>query len=394
MDNIMSGLPKGFYEHGGKRANKLYMAINDFMSIGTLYGFEKALLSEVGYQNTYLTFGNAAKDRSYCFDDLAGRKLMLASDSLASSIRFFLSLKSTTTPYRMMAVTPVYRYRKKTYRRWHHLIYSMFDETDSLNAISTLFSVANSFLREYYPTIRYQVFFFNIFEDACAFLNMSREEVFNSLYNRYQEKDLTVHNEADRFIEIIEKMGKGETDCVKTFDDIVDKYPELQDAIDNCKGFIEFLDESHIDYTVIWDSYHAIEYSSGICFLAYDERGQHVIADGGGYSYIVNKLNPTIQSCYSFACSLENLPSIEKGSVMPEIYLFGMGCSNTFFQKCASMLRGNGYIVKDRIVKGKLKNELRKIPKDAEAIVLGTDEEMANSFFYKNVRYSLFNDFD
>jgi histidyl-tRNA synthetase len=159
-------LPRGFYDHTGKIAEKMRMVVDDFYRCGKLYGFEWMDLSLVGYQETFLAFGSAAHNRGYRFTDRGGRKLMLCADSLATSLRVYRKKldESGVNVMRLMGRVQVFRHRKRKYRNWSHLVLSAFNEDNALIISLVLINFANDFLTHYYSHIKYTLYFYGIYE--------------------------------------------------------------------------------------------------------------------------------------------------------------------------------------------------------------------------------------
>ena len=202
MENKMAGLPKGFYDVTDIEAKKELKILKSFIENGYLYGYNIAYPSEVGLQSNYLLFGSAALGRSYTFEDMGKNSLMLSSDSLASCIRAYLSINEQYKQYRMMAKVPVYRYRHKKYRRWNHLIYTIFQEDDEVMATVSLLLAGNSFLTMYYKKLQFSISFYGLFEEACDFLNCTHEDMYNSLFTFCSSKDY----EPNRIYEYIKSI--------------------------------------------------------------------------------------------------------------------------------------------------------------------------------------------
>lgn len=373
--NIMTGLPKGFYEVVGEDAASQSYITDAFFDNGYSYGFQLAFPCEVGFQNTYLSFGTAARDRCYCFEDMGDNQLILSPDSLATCIRLYNDSPQGGENARIMAVTPVYRYQRKKYRRFHHLIYSMFQEADDLNASLTLLLCANSFLQRFYGKLSYQIKLYGIFEAASEFLGFTHEEMFDDVYKRYSGKPAN-NPIISNFLQCIEDIGKRCEDWEKAFENISECYPYLDDTLKKYDEFLQILAKQKISFYVNWSEYSAVEYSSGICFLIKDVLGIHTLADGGCYNYVVNKSNPSIQSCYSFACSLEDFPIIKK-LAPPIIYMIRLDCSVGFFIAASEELRNRGFCVYDIVVEKSVKKTLKELPPRATKIVIGKKEENA-----------------
>lgn len=373
MENRMAGLPKGFYDVVGDNAEQQYHILEEFYNTGLTYGFENAFPSEVGLESTYMSFGTAARGRGYSFEDMGNNKLMLSSDSLASCIRAYLSMKNMTQVYRMMSKIPVFRCRHKKYRRWNHLIYSIFQEPDDVVAVLSLLGAADQFLGKYYSNLTYAISLYGLFEEYCTQTGCTHEQMYEALHIWYDENQ-DDKNEIFDFIKHIENLGKEQNNWRESLNSIAYAYPELRQIIDRYTEFFVALEHTEINFYIDWERYHAIEYSSGICFLVKDTNGS-TIADGGSYNYLVHKLNPGIEYCYSFACSLESIPSNSSFEKKETLYLIKMDCSIEFFLDVCLKLRKDGYNVHELSVTNKLKKILKKLPDNSLYVCVGTAEE-------------------
>lgn len=373
MKNRMAGIPKGFYDVVGNNANQQFDIIEDFYKIGRTYGYELAYPSEVGLEDTYLSFGTAAHGRAYAFEDMGHTRLMLSSDSLASCIRAYLSMENQAQVYRMMAKVPVFRCRHKKYRRWNHLIYTIFQEANDVIATLSLLSVANDFLKKYYLNLTYAISLYGLFENYCAKLNCTHEQMYEAMHTYYDEKQVR-ENVIFDFIKNIEQLGRSRKAWCESLDLIVSVYPELLQIVNRYREFFVALEHLNINFYIDWEHYHAIEYSSGICFLVKDDTGA-TIADGGAYDYLVHQLNPSIEYCYSFACSLETIPGCDFSKKHKILYLLKMDCSIGFFLDVCGQLRKKGYNVYELAVNQKMKKVLNKLPRNSIYVCVGKSEE-------------------
>lgn len=373
MKNRMAGLPKGFYDVAGDIAVQQFDIVGDFYKTGITYGYEIAYPSEVGLEDTYMSFGTAAHGRAYTFEDLGHNKLILSSDSLASCIRAYLSIENRAQMYRMMAKVPVFRCRHKKYRRWNHLIYTIFQEQDNVLATLSLLFVANDFLGKHYLNLTYAISLYGLFESYCAYLGCTHEQMYEAMHI-YYDNEQAQQNELFDFIKHIEELGRNQETWRDSLDLIASVYPELLKIIGQYREFFIALEHACISFYIDWEHYHAIEYSSGICFLVKDETGA-IIADGGSYDYLVHKLNPCIKHCYSFACSLEAIPINNFGKKHEILYLIKMDCSVGFFLDVCAKLREEGYSVHELAVTHKMKKLLKKLPENSAYVCVGKIEE-------------------
>lgn len=374
--NSMSGLPRGFYDVVGYAAEHQFHIIEDFYRTGKHCGFKPAFPSEVGLENTYTSFGTAAHGRGYAFEVSGKETLMLASDSLASCIRTYLSMNNTSQIYRMMVKTPVFRHRHKKYRRWNHLIYSIFQEPDDVMAVLSLLEVANRFLEKHYGKLIFTISLYGLFECYCDQLKCTHEQMYDALHIRYDAKQIA-YDEIYIFINRVEKLGKGQNHWHESLVAIKHEYPELTNIVGRYSDFFVALEHKGVQFYIDWENYHAIEYSSGICFLVKDANGV-TIGDGGSYDYLVHSLNPKIEHCYSFACSLEAFPShVSLQNHDNMLYLIKMDCTMMFFLNACKQLREEGFHVHELSVTNRLKEILKKLPNNSGYICVGQDEENA-----------------
>lgn len=366
-------LPKGFFDYCGDEAECMLKAAECFLKNGRRYGFVPAALSEVGFRKDYEDFGTASNERSYTFCDMGGNDLMLASDSLASTIRMYRGAFDGCRNIRVMSVTPVFRCRKKKYRRWHHLIYTMINESDCLNAEISLFEMANTFLSNYYNNFRYSIYLYEIFDAMCEYYGNNHKEIYTLLYLKYQKGE-KICGDLAKQIEQIEQIGISSSNWMIALKKISDCFPWSKNAVDFCMEFLHFLDVKGINYKVEWDNYHAIEYSSGICFLVKDDKGRHTLADGGAYNYVVKKYN-NIRNCYSFACSLEAIRELVEIKENNNLYLVKLDCSYVFFHSAAEAIRKRGIPVFEVVSKGNLNKALKSVPVHSRCCLVGKEEE-------------------
>lgn len=382
-DNLMAGLPKGFYDAVGNLAKQQLTVLEDFYSTGMCYGFEPAFLSEVGLEDTFLSFGTAAHGRGYLFEDEGKERLMLSADSLASCIRAYLSNSNTSNIHRMMSKVPVFRHRHKKYRRWSHLIYSIFQEPDGVMAVLSLLEVANSFLKKYYDKLVFAISLYGLFEGYCEHLSCTHEQMYEALHSKY-DLGKCADNEIFAFIEQIECFGKNRSSWHQSLESIRNEFPKLSNIVDRYSAFFVGLEHMGIDFYIDWEHYHAIEYSSGICFLVKNTAGA-TIADGGSYDYLVHSLNKKIDYCYSFACSLEGIQqkaSIRKNTRV--LYLIKMDCTVSFFLDVCTYLRDNGYIIHELSTMNKLREILKRLPDHSKYICIGQKEESSRELIVDN----------
>ena len=374
-EDTMSGLPKGFFDTTGALAYKYYLAIEDFYKTGNEFGFQLSYPSEVGFQSTYLNFGTAALGRCYTFQDRGNNAIMLSSDSLATCIRQYLGSSDCGRINRVMAKTPVFRYKHKKYRRFNHLVYTIFQERDEITTTLALFKAAHCYLSHYYDNIEYDIYLYGIFEEATWILNRTHEQIYDVLYARNRNDESHADSVIDAFVSEVERIGLDSRSWQEAFQNLSAVFPKLSSILDRYAIFFTALDGKHIKYTVMWRNYHAIEYSSGICFIMKDEK--NTLADGGSYSYIVNKLNPSILTCYSFACSVESLPL--KDTLVDDspiiIYVIKLDCSYPFFLRTVDGLRGIGYNIHEIVSDEPLRKTLRVLPKRSKVVVVGMEEE-------------------
>ena len=375
VENTMGGLPKGFFDTTGELASQYHLAIEDFYKTGNKFGFRLSYPSEVGFQSTYLNFGTAAKGRCYCFQDLGNNAIMLSSDSLATCIRQYLGSPECGKINRVMAKTPVFRYKHKKYRRFNHLVYTIFQEKDEISATLALFKAAHCYLSHYYDNLEYDIYLYGIFEEAVQILNRTHEQIFDVLFSKSRYGEGFGDSEIAAFIQEIETVGLNSKSWHEAFHNLSEMFPRLEPLLDRYSIFFDVLDEKKIKYHVMWRDYRAVEYSSGICFIVKDEKD--TLADGGSYTYIVNKLNPSILTCYSFACSVESLPIKDTQPINGPniIYVIKLDCSLPFFLRTADMLRDEGYNIHELVSSEPLRKTLRELPKQSKVVVVGMEEE-------------------
>ena len=375
VENKMGGLPKGFFDTTGELAFQYHLAIEDFYKTGNEFGFHLSYPSEVGFQSTYLKFGSAAKGRCYCFQDLGNNAIMLSSDSLATCIRQYLGSTECGKINRIMAKTPVFRYKHKKYRRFNHLVYTIFQERDEMSATLALFKAAHCYLSHYYDNLEYDIYLYGIFEEAMQILGRTHEQIFDVLFSRSRHEGGYGDTEIDTFIQKVETVGLKSKSWHEAFQELAAMFPGLGSLLNRYSIFFNVLDEKKIKYNVMWKDYRAVEYSSGICFIVKDEK--NTIADGGSYTYIVNKLNPSILTCYSFACSVESLPikdtHLTNGPNI--IYIVKLDCSFHFFLRAVDRLREQGYNIHELVSSEPLRKTLRELPQQSKVVIVGMEEE-------------------
>lgn len=373
-------LPKGFFDYIGNDGKKQYNVLKHFFKTGSIYDFEFASLSDVGCSDSYINFGSAALGRSYKFDINKDYSLMLASDSLASTVRAY-SANGSYSNKRMMSNTAIFRHRKKKFRRWHHMIYTMFNESDELNASITNILLTNQFLSRYYTTLIYNHSLYGIFDAAAEYFQISNKDMKDCMYNYYcgEYNQDYVYN----FISNIEKIGITSVNFTEAFSKINDKYPFEANTLKRYTEYFSIIEKEKIKYKIVWDSYHAIEYSSDICYLVKDGVSDKSIADGGSYKHFVNNYNPNIKNCYSTAFSLENIYNLETQGD-ETIYLIKLDCSYDYFLKCQKNLRNKGYKVHEIINnKRSLRAVLKTLPANSKFAVIGKKEEENQSLQIK-----------
>lgn len=374
-------LPKGFFDYIGDDGNKQYNVLKHFFETGLSYGFEFASLSDIGCSDSYMNFGSAAIGRSYKFDINKDYSLMLASDSLASTVRAY-SANGSYTNKRIMSNTAVFRHRKKKFRRWHHMIYTMFNENDELNASVTNILLTNQFLTQYYPKLIYNHSLYGLFDTAAEHFNISNVNMKKHIYNYYngEHKQDYIYD----FIADIEAIGLSSKDFTEAFSKINYKYPFESDTLKKYTKYFSIIEKEKINYEIIWDGYRAIEYSSGICYLVKNVLSDKTIADGGSYKNFINQYNPNIRNCYSAAFSLEDIFTQEK-NLNETIFLIKLDCTFDFFLKCQNKLRKMGYKIHEINKNNKsLKSILNSLPSNSNLIILGYLEETTKSFKLNN----------
>lgn len=370
-------LPFGFFEYLGKDAEKQRTVLEHFYSVGYNYNYQLAFPCEVGFQDTYLSFGNAATGRSYCFSDLHGNDLMLSADSLATSLRIYANSQEFPKNVRMMSDVPVFRYRKKKYRRWHHLIYNLFNESDEILASYSLITSSYLFLKQYVDKFRYQISFYGIFEELCKYFDISREAMYRELYFKY-EKNMATESAVGAIITDIERICTIKNNWRETFNILKGRYSCLEQLLGSYSVYLNLLEKAEIPFNISWTNYHAIEYSSGICFVVFVGDSDKIFADGGSYQYIVQSCYPQITSCYSFACSLEAVANyINNEEPRDVLYLLMMDCSIEFFCATCNKLRENGYFVHEMKVNKSVSKTLKSLPPYSKYLIIGRSEEIS-----------------
>jgi|GEM_PF-5223028 len=372
-------LPKGFYDYSGYRAENIRVIINDFFQCCKKFGFQYCENSLVGFENTFLEFGTAAIGRGYQFEDNKGRKLMLCADSLSSMLRICCKHVATSdNNLRIMGRVQIFRYRRKAYRNWSHLIATMVNESNSLIAYNDLFLVANNFLSKYYGNITFEIYVYSIFETLFETYDIDKKVAFQLMHNKLVKKEVLDNFELDRIIETVLKSATNSDGSLLVLDNLLKVYPLLQDVINELRDLLNLLSRQGISYAIVWDNFKAIEYSSGVCFIVKDENNQ-IIADGGAYNRIVSELDEKIINCYSFACSLENI--LDKynylilDSNINSIYLIKLDCSSQFFAQVCAFYRAREVNVFPICSDKKLSKVLSNLPKNSKYIVIGKKEE-------------------
>lgn len=381
-------LPNGFFDYVGEPAELMESVSQEFIQLGKLFGFQVANLCAVGFEENFTQFGTAAIDRTYSFHDPGGRKLMLCADSLAASLRAFRNIlhNNQTQSMRLMSRVSIFRNRRLKYRNWSHLVCNIFNEEIGLGPELLLTNFANDFLKKYYKDITFWIYDFELFEILFKEFHVSHEDGKHLLYLIYTKKDLGLakekfdNNLVDAIIDI-EKLGLSSEDYKHSFNLIVSKYPFLSERLEYLSLFLNFVQNSNIPFRFKWDAYRAIEYHSGLAFCVYDNESGVLIADGGGYHCMVNSLDSSIFSCYSFACSLESIvehvlskdPSIKAKSELCNTA--NLDASMNFFIETCEFLRKLGIPVKEYWSIVSLKKFLRKLDASESYCVVGSFEE-------------------
>lgn len=385
-------LPNGFYDYAGVEAEKRRIVTDDFREVGKLYGFDWADPSPVGYEETYLSFGSAAIDRGYQFEDPGGRKLMLCADSLATALRIHRKVTEANAgkTSRIMGEFPVFRNRRKKYRNWSHLSVSMFNETDNFQSNMVLVNFFNDFAKPYYPEMKYDIYFYDVFEQVFKKEGISKDQGWEALYN--VNKGNTKGDAEAVVMDIFNTCGQSDNWRFQ-FHYLEKKYPYLKELLNNHKKYLNILEKKGLDYSVKWEDGKAIEYSSGTCFLVYDKSSGKRIADGGSYEASANKMDKNIKNCFSLACSLhdftEKVDLNEKD--FNKHYFLKKDCSDDFFTDSCQYVRDVMRIpvIEIDASKKKLNEVLCGLPKEAKYSVIGRNEEDLGAIFVDGQKFSI-----
>lgn len=390
--NLMCGLPKGFHEYCGDKAQVHKNILDQFYANGKLFGYQLSYLSEVGFARTYMKFGSASRGRGYDFFDKGGNHLMLASDSLATCIRYYVGSTYVGKNLRMMSCVPVYRYRNKKFRRWNQLIYTCFQEADDINAFISLLVCADGFLKKFYKKLQYDISIYTIFEVASQYYNVSHEMMYDVLYRYYYKNNEEFEKEKEKecfeFVKNVEQIGNENPNYEQAFEKLEEKYFFLKESLAECRGIFHYLNKLQIDFKIVWHVYHAIEYSSGICFVVRSGKEKKLIADGGNYNWIVNNLNPSVTNCWSFACSLEAI-EIQDTKAIDVVYAIKLDCTYIFWQEVLKELRKRHIAVHEIVATKKLSKITKSISKEFKVIIIGKKEEENKKISYDNVEIEM-----
>lgn len=384
-------LPNGFYDYVDNEVEKREKVYQEFLEVVKCYHFQKVKASVVGYADDFLSFGTAAQNRSYCFGGALKDKYMLGSDSLATMLRIYKNKFISKGAVRLVGIIPVFRHRKKKYKNWDHLIYTMINEKNDIYNDYLIIHLANKFLEKYYDNLLFTINFYGFFELAANEYGVERDKIFDLLYQRYilkkdyQEITFTQQNIL-RFIQSLERLEEVSYTSVEALDYIGELYPFTEKLVEQYIQYIQLLNRDKISYVISWINYCSVEYCSGIAFQVFVDERSRKMGDGGGYHYMAHKSIDSIETCYSFATSLEFMIETCRIECATHLILYVIkeDCSILFFQQICKQLRIHGYEVHEVIGNESLRKKLSKLPKHSSYCVVGSIEETQRFIIYNN----------
>lgn len=378
MKNI---LPKGFYDYSGDEVLKREQVYQYLLKIADEYACEHVQVSTVGYAAEFLEFGTAAKERTFQFYDNHERKLMLCADSIRAILRLYKSKYTNGYPARFVGKVPVFRYRKKKYRNWEHLIISMVNVPSDVYVDYILVEMAYRFLHHYISNLYISINFYGIYENYGNEMGISHDEIFQMLYYRYiLEKDIsecTNDSHLQAFVQYIENLQNGTKKKQDMLLQISSDYPFLEVTVKKYLEYLQLLDKNMLPYEISWTNFCSIEYASDISFQIFTDGGVRKIADGGGYHYIAGKCVEGITTCYSFAASMEYI--IDNYDIHLEqeepVYVIKSDCSYSFYDEVCKEMKKHGYHIYEVLNKKSIEKTISKLPAHSKHIIVGKIEE-------------------
>lgn len=386
MSDNSSSLPHGFFDYVGENAELRREIYNEFIKTGKSFGMDNVHLCPIGYESTFTKMGTINRETVYPFKDNGGRELMLSADSLSSMTRMFRNLMNSagTLKGRYVGKSEIFRNRRKKYRNWSHLIGTYFNESNELAGDISIILFAKTFMEKYYKNIKFTINDYGILNEVFKNCNLSQEQGYELLYRMYtkkEESDFEEYGEASKILRDIDKISSEHTNCQDKLNAMSQKYDFLQERIEILKRYCDILEKNGVNFDLIFGSYKAIEYHSGLYFYVRDNFRNCNIADGGGYHRSVNELDSRIQMCHSFACSLEDIVTHvlrEKEETITKddtLYVLKLDASDQFFYEVCEHLRTLGYNVNDIWVEENFKKVLSKLPRDCKKVFVGSQEE-------------------
>lgn len=375
-------MPIGFYDYVNDEVEKREKVYQEFLKVVEGYHFQKVKASVVAYADDFLSFGTAAQNRSYCFGGTMKDKYMLGSDSMVAMLRIYKNKFISKEAVRLVGRIPVFRHRKKKYKNWDHLIYTMINEKNDIYNDYLIIHLANKFLKKYYDDLFFTINFYGFFELAANEYGIEHDEVFDFLYQRYilkkdyQEITFT-QQDMLLFMQALEKLEEVSYTAAEALEFIGEIYPFTESLVKQYIQYIQLLNREEISYVVSWTNYCSVEYCSGIAFQIFVDGKRRKMGDGGGYHYIAHKSVNCIETCYSFATSLEFMIEtchIECAS-HSILYVIKEDCSILFYQKMCEQLRIHGFEVHEVMGNESLRRKLTKLPKHSSYCIVGSIEE-------------------
>lgn len=399
MSDNSSSLPHGFFDYVGENAELRREIYNEFIRIGKSFGMDNVHLCPIGYESTFTRMGTINRETVYPFKDNGERELMLSADSLSSMTRMFRNLMNSagTLKGRYVGKSEIFRNRRKKYRNWSHLIGTYFNESNELAGDISIILFAKTFMEKYYKNIKFAINDYGILNEVFKECNISEEQGYEMLYRMYtkkEESNFEEYGEASIILRDIDKISNENPNFQDKLNLMAQKYDFLRERISILKRYCDILEKNDVNFDLVFGSYKAIEYHSGLYFYVRDDFRNCNIADGGGYHRSVNEVDSRIQMCHSFACSLEDIVTYvlreKEGTISKDdtLYVLKLDASDEFFYIVCEYLRKLGYNVNDIWVEDNLKKVLSKLPRDCKKTFVGRQEEDTQKLSIKDGKES------
>ena len=395
MENDHLALPKGFTVREDDWLLKERKILDVFYQRARQIGCTLIRTPPLGFSSTFRRAANTTGEKVFEFQDRKGRNLMLAPDSTAAVLRWFLSRedKNVALSERVLFVCPIFRYRHKPNRVFHHVGFSLINESDNKNGTldEGSLQIGRAMMRAMLDlgvVPQVEVRNLAIIRHCLTRLGAPADDVSGLMHNlrtlshedrcaliRARFSDGLMIDEFCRLINLRFKLT--EEFPYSPFSKLV----EINEMIGSTVRFASLLNDGLAEVsssTVTFDDFHASEIQGGIAYRFFSQDGEN-IGDGGSYDLYGGRYDPRISSLKSVCSSIEKLIKKMSSQSMAEqrLLLLGLDATEAFLQNVAEAFMSAGLVVFQRRANGALKKIISQANGHYEWIALAgiTEEE-------------------